>query len=290
MMSVLKVYKLTKSYRTHSWAKPKTVLHNISFEVASGGMTGFLGINGSGKSTTIKCLLNLIAPDSGDISFFGLQFRDDIKKRVAYLPEKPQLYDHLTGEEFLNFTLRLSGKYSSNEISKRVDEYLEKVQLMDSRKYKIREYSKGMYQRIGLAQAISRDADFIILDEPMSDLDPAGRHLVKTILRQIQAEKKVSILMSSHLLQDIEDLCQSIVILNKGYTKYSGPTIDFMKSIKPTYEIQYYKNGQVISVQVDKNLLQSKIDELRKQSLEIVGVYNQNNLEEAFQKFIGVTL
>ncbi len=290
MTSVLKVHELTKSYRSHTWAKPKKVLHNISFEVPAGGMTGFLGINGSGKSTTIKCLLHLIAPDSGDISFFGSQFQDEIKKRVSYLPEKPQLYDHLTGEEFLTFTLKLSGKYSSSEVSKRVDEYLEKVQLKEARKYKIREYSKGMYQRIGLAQAISRDADFIILDEPMSDLDPAGRHLVKTILRQIQSENKTAIFMSSHLLQDIEDLCQNIVILDKGFTKYSGSTIDFMKSIKPTYEIQYYKGGQVLSIQIDQTLLQAKIDELRKDKLEIVGVYNQSNLEEAFQKFIGVDL
>lgn len=289
-MDALSVKNLSKSYKSSPFQLPKKVLHNISFQVPSGGMTGFLGINGSGKSTTIKCLLELVYPDSGDVLFFGEKISAKVKKRISFLPEKPQLYDHLTGEEFLKFTLELSGDFSSKEIQSRTQEYLEKVQLYDARKSKIREYSKGMYQRIGLAQAISRKADFIILDEPMSDLDPAGRHLVKSILKDIQSKGETTVFLSSHLLQDVEDLCQNIVILDKGHTRYSGSTLDFIKTIKPTYELQYILNGKLNLRNTDQVSLQNEIDNLRKHNAEIIGVYNQSNLEEAFQKFIGTKL
>ncbi len=289
-MDALNVKNLSKSYKSSPFSPHKKVLHNISFQIPSGGMTGFLGINGSGKSTTIKCLLELVYPDSGDVLFFGEKISAKVKKRISYLPEKPQLYDHLTGEEFLKFTLELSGDFSSKEIQSRTQEYLEKVQLYDARKSKIREYSKGMYQRIGLAQAISRKADFIILDEPMSDLDPAGRHLVKSILKDIQSKGETTVFLSSHLLQDVEDLCQNIVILDKGHTRYFGSTLDFIKTIKPTYELQYILNGKLNLRNTDQVSLQNEIDNLRKHNAEIIGVYNQSNLEEAFQKFIGTKL
>lgn len=287
MSPILEVKNLSKSYKSHFYSRSKKALHNISFDIAQGGMTGFLGINGSGKSTTIKCLLELIFPESGEILFFGKKLSPEIKRRISYLSEKPQLYDHLKGDEFLEFTLKLSNQFSLKEIQKKVDETLELVQLTDARSYKLREYSKGMYQRIGLAQAVSRNADFIILDEPMADLDPAGRHLVKTILKDIQTAKNATIFFSSHLLQDIEDLCKNIVILDKGNMKYSGATFDFLKKIKPSYEIHFEEAGRLANITVDQAELQNKIDELRSKKKSIVGIQNQNSLEDAFQKFIG---
>ena len=291
MANVLEVKNLTKSFKRNPWSKPKEVLHNISFALTQGVMTGFLGINGSGKSTTIKCVLDLITPDTGDIRFFGEELSRNVKKRIGYLPEKPQLYDHLTGQEFLDFAIRLSrnnNSVSNIETQKKIDETLELVDLNQAKNFRLREYSKGMYQRMGLAQAIIRNPELIILDEPMSDLDPAGRSLVKDILKRIQSEKKVSVFISSHLLQDIEDLCPEIVILNEGEMKYTGHTLSFINKLNPKFEITVDNHNEFSTISVDSEEgLQSEIDKLRSQKIKIVTIQNQKSLEEAFKNFIG---
>ncbi len=291
MANVLEVKNLTKSFKRNPWSKPKEVLHNISFSLSQGVMTGFLGINGSGKTTTIKCVLDLITPDSGDIKFFGEELSRNVKKRIGFLPEKPQLYDHLTGGEFLDFALKLSRNdisTSNAESEKKIDEILELVDLKNAKESRLREYSKGMYQRMGLAQAIIRNPQLVILDEPMSDLDPAGRSLVKDILKRIQSEKKVSIFISSHLLQDIEDLCPEIVILNQGEMKYTGQTLSFINKLNPKFEITFESQNSFKTVSVDsEEKLQSEIDKLRNQKLNIITIQNQKSLEEAFKSFIG---
>lgn len=285
MEKVLKVKGLNKSFKSSPFSKPHKVLHNISFELTSGIMTGFLGINGSGKTTTIKCLLELIQKDSGEILFFNNQkLSNDVKRRIAYLPEKPQLYEHLTGEEFLTFALRLSGKNINKSV---IDETLELVELKQAKKLRLREYSKGMYQRMGLAQSLIRSPEFVILDEPMSDLDPAGRSLVKDILKRIKSEKNVSIFISSHLLQDIEDLCSDIVILNQGEVKYNGATLSFINKLNPQFEIQFEENQKINTMlATSEEELQLKIDSLRKNNINILQIQNQKSLEEAFKNLI----
>lgn len=291
MANVLEVKNLTKSFKRTPWSKPKEVLHNISFSLSQGVMTGFLGINGSGKTTTIKCVLDLITPDAGEIKFFGEEISRNVKKRIGFLPEKPQLYDHLTGGEFLHFALKLSRRddsLSTEGYDKRIDEILDLVDLRQAKELRLREYSKGMYQRMGLAQAIIRNPELVILDEPMSDLDPAGRSLVKDILKRIQAEKKVSIFISSHLLQDIEDLCPEIVILNQGEMKYTGQTLSFINKLNPKFEITFENQNKFTKVSVDsEEKLQSEIDKLRNQKMNIITIQNQKSLEEAFKNFIG---
>lgn len=291
MANVLEVIDLKKSFKRNPWSTPKKVLHNISFSLTQGMMTGFLGINGSGKTTTIKCVLDLITPDSGDIKFFGQKISRRVKKQIGFLPEKPQLYDHLTGSEFLDFALKLSRNdvsKSALESNKRIDEILDLVDLKNAKEFRLREYSKGMYQRMGLAQAIIRNPDLMILDEPMSDLDPAGRSLVKDILKRIQAEKKVSIFISSHLLQDIESLCPEIVILNEGEVKYTGQTLSFINKLNPKFEITFEDQNKFKTMSVDsEEKLQSEIDKLRSQKMNIVTIQNQKSLEEAFKNFIG---
>jgi ABC-2 type transport system ATP-binding protein len=290
MANVLEVKNLQKSFKRNPWSKPKKVLHNISFGLTQGVMTGFLGINGSGKTTTIKCALDLITPDSGEILFFGENISRNIKKRIGFLPEKPQLYDHLTGGEFLEFAMKLSrSEVSSSKINmqKKIDEILELVDLDNAKYFRLREYSKGMYQRMGLAQAIARNPDLMILDEPMSDLDPAGRSLEKDILKRIQTEKKVSVFISSHLLQDIESLCPEIVILNEGEVKYTGPTLSFINKLNPNFEITYENQNKFHTVSVDSEAkLQAEIDKLRNQKMNIITIQNQKSLEEAFKNFI----
>lgn len=291
MANILEVKDLKKSFKRNPWSTPKKVLHNISFNLSQGVMTGFLGINGSGKTTTIKSVLDLISPDSGEIKFFGQPISRSVKKRIGFLPEKPQLYDHLSGEEFLSFALRLSRNevsHSSAEVGKRIDEILELVDLKHAKHFRLREYSKGMYQRMGLAQAIIRNPELMILDEPMSDLDPAGRSLVKDILRRIQSEKKVSVFISSHLLQDIESLCPEIVILNEGEVKYTGQTLSFINKLNPNFEITFESGSKFSTVSVDsEEKLQSEIDRLRSQKMNIITIQNQKSLEEAFKNFIG---
>lgn len=290
MADILEVKNLQKSFKRNPWSKPKKVLHNISFGLQQGVMTGFLGINGSGKTTTIKCALDLISPDSGEILFFGEKISRNIKKRIGFLPEKPQLYDHLTGEEFLSFAIKLSrSEVSASKINmqKKIDEILELVDLKNAKYFRLREYSKGMYQRMGLAQAIIRNPDLMILDEPMSDLDPAGRSLEKDILKRIQTEKKVSVFISSHLLQDIESLCPEIVILNEGEVKYTGPTLNFINKLNPNFEITYENQNKFSTISVNsEEKLQSEIDKLRSQKMNIITIQNQKSLEEAFKNFI----
>jgi len=289
MEKVLRVKNLKKTFYVGFWRKPKKVLHNISFDLTAGVMTGFLGINGTGKTTTIKSVLELIYPDAGEVTFFdNLPLSNEVKQKIAYLPEKPQLYDHLTGEEFLEFSANLSGKKFDKPISYYIDEVLDLVELKEAKEFRLREYSKGMYQRMGLAQAILRDPKLMILDEPMSDLDPAGRTLVKDILRKIQIEKKVSIFISSHLLQDIETLCKEIVILSKGEVKYTGSTMEFVNKLNPRFEIFYSQQKSPIQsvITESEDDLQAKIDSLRNQKSNIVAIQNQKSLEEAFKNFI----
>lgn len=290
MTKVLEIKNLKKSFRRTPWSKPKEILHEISFSLSRGVMTGFLGINGSGKTTTIKCALDLITPDSGEILLFSQPISQEGKRKIGFLPEKPQLYDHLSGYEFLQFASRLSGNQGSAtraEIDKRIDEILDLVDLRAAKKARLREYSKGMYQRMGLAQAIIRNPDLMILDEPMSDLDPAGRSLVKDILKRIQAERNVSVFISSHLLQDIEDLCSEIVILNDGQVNYTGPTLSFINKLNPKFEITYEENNSIRSITVEsEENLQVEIDRLRKEKNNIMNIQNQKSLEEAFKNFI----
>ncbi len=289
MNKILEVKDLKKKFRTDFWKPAKNVLHNISFGLTSGSMTGFLGVNGAGKSTTIKCILGFITPDSGEILFFENQKLDNqIRQKISYLPEKPQLYDFLTGREFLNFTLLLSGEEGASQKEKKIDEILELVDLKAAQSYRLREYSKGMYQRMGLAQAILRNSQFMFLDEPMADLDPSGRALVKEILKYLQAKKEMTVLMSSHLLQDIEDLCDQIVILDKGEVKYSGETRSFINKLNPKFEIQYcdqHLGNQIMMVDSEEEV-QKSIDFLRKEKKEILSIQNQKSLESAFKSFI----
>lgn len=188
------------------------------------------------------------------------------------------------------FALKLSRNdisMSRHNAEKKIDEILELVDLKNAKYARLREYSKGMYQRMGLAQAIVRNPELMILDEPVSDLDPAGRALVKDILKRIQTEKKVSVFISSHLLQDIEDLCPEIVILNEGEVKYTGPTLSFINKLNPKFEITVENQNKYSVISVDsEEKLQSEIDKLRSQKMNIVSIQNQKSLEEAFKNFI----
>ncbi|ASD64639.1 ABC transporter ATP-binding protein [Bdellovibrio bacteriovorus] len=226
-MAVLSIEKLNKTFKGGLFEKDRHVLRDVTFSLPEGQTSGFVGSNGAGKTTTIKCLFDFIRPDSGQINFFGSPLTSESKTRIGYLPERPYLYEFLTGMEFLRLHWNLCYGASMKDFHERAHEALKKVDLFEARDRRLRTYSKGMLQRIGIAQAILTRPDLLILDEPMSGLDPDGRAMVKDILREEQ-KRGVSLFFSSHLLQDMEELCTHLVVINRGQILYDGVLNSFM--------------------------------------------------------------
>ncbi len=227
MQPILKVTGLRKSFPGSFWEKPKQVLHDLSFNVYPNRATGFVGNNGSGKTTSLKCILQFIRIGQGNIEFFGSELNLAAKSRIGYLPERPYLYEFMTCLEFLLFHWKLCGHAGGEKFVARADEVLKQVDLLESKNKRLRQFSKGMLQRAGLAQAILNHPEFLILDEPMSGLDPDGRILVKEILAR-ELQRGASIFFSSHLLQDMEELCEDLVVINNGRILYNGPLKSFV--------------------------------------------------------------
>lgn len=264
----------------------KQILHDVSFEIPKGSVTGFVGVNGAGKTTSIKALLGFLECQSGQIKYFGEPgLTSQVKERLGYLPERPYFYEYLTGREFLAFHWELQGKKMGPEFLKREDEVLKSVDLERGRHVRLRQYSKGMLQRIGIAQAILHRPEFLILDEPMSGLDPDGRQLIKSIMREL-SKSGTTLFFSSHLLQDMEELCDRLVIIDAGKIIFSGRIGSLLDTQVGDVELAYRFLGQE-SIQHEKvpsAHLQSRIDELRRDRNEILWIARpQVSLEQAFQ-------
>ncbi|HMP90258.1 MAG TPA: ABC transporter ATP-binding protein [Kiritimatiellia bacterium] len=220
-LEVKSVSKIFKDF----WRRPKvTAVNDISFQIKRGEIFGLLGPNGSGKSTTIKMILGLLYPTRGIIDVLGRSPRDvKVKRRIGYLPEESYLYPYLSSAETLDFYGRLFDLKSS-ERKRRMDQLLDMIGLKHARRRIVGEFSKGMARRIGLAQSLINDPDFIILDEPTSGLDPLGCRQVKDLILTL-AKRGKTILLTSHLLADVEDLCDRVAILYNGSIQAQG-TID----------------------------------------------------------------
>lgn len=226
-MPILEAQDLCKSFKTGFFETKKQVLFNVSFSLPEGKTSGFVGNNGSGKTTTIKCIFDFIRPDGGVVLFKGQPLSRQMKGRIGYLPERPYLYEFLTGMEFLRLHWNLCHQGGQGDFIDKAHAALKKVDLFEARDKKLRQFSKGMLQRAGLAQAILNEPELLILDEPMSGLDPDGRLIVKDILRE-QQRRGVNIFFSSHLLQDMEELCHHLVVINAGKVIYDGALPTFM--------------------------------------------------------------
>jgi len=206
---------LCKTFYTGFWRKKRVGLDALNLQVNEGEILGYLGPNGSGKTTTFKLLLGLITPTRGTIEFFGQDIHDgEYRNVVGYLPENPYFYSYLTAEESLLFHGRLCGM-ESRSLRLRVDEMLEQVGLQQVRKRQLRKFSRGMLQRIGIAQALINDPKVLILDEPMSGLDPFGRKQMRDIILSCRDQGK-TVLFSSHILSDVELMCNRAAILLHG--------------------------------------------------------------------------
>jgi ABC-2 type transport system ATP-binding protein len=223
---------LTKDFRTGFWrSRPHRGLDALSLEVPQGGVFGLLGPNGAGKSTTLKILVNLLWPSSGRAEVWGRPPGDvDVRKRLGFLPEHPTFYDHLSAEELLTYFAGLFG-YSPAERRVRANRFLDLVGIGADRRRLLRHYSKGMVQRVGIAQALINDPELVILDEPMSGLDPVGRRDVRDLILQLRDEGR-TVIFSSHILSDAELLCSRVGILARGRLVAAG-TLSELTAARP---------------------------------------------------------
>ena len=212
--TAISIKNIKKTYRVGFWGKPFLALKNLNLEVEKGEILGYLGPNGSGKTTTFKVLLDLIRPDSGHIEIFGLPVGRAARKRIGFLPENPYFYMYLTAFESLHFHGQLKGM-SNPERKKRIPDLLELVGLAHASDRPLKKFSRGMLQRIGIAQALINDPDVLILDEPMSGLDPNGRKRMRDIILSCRNQGK-TVIFSSHILSDVEIMCDRAAIIRQG--------------------------------------------------------------------------
>jgi ABC-2 type transport system ATP-binding protein len=225
---VVETRNLSKTYRDFWGRRKKTALKPLDLEIRRGEIFGLLGPNGSGKTTTMKLLLGLIFPTSGDALVFGRDASDVTKnERIGYLPEESYLYKFLDADETLDFYGRLFDM-PPEERRRRADMLIEMVGLGRDRKRQLREYSKGMTRRIGVAQALINDPELVLLDEPTSGLDPIGTREMKDLIIDLKARGK-TVIMCSHLLADVEDVCDRIAVLHLGELKELGRVEDLLR-------------------------------------------------------------
>jgi ABC-2 type transport system ATP-binding protein len=235
-VTVLDLVDIHKSYRSHLSIRKYWILRALSLSIREGEIFGFIGTNGAGKTTTIKVALGLLFPDQGSVRLFGEDAsKVELRRRVGFLPENPYLYDYLTGEEFLDFHARLFG-LDPPARRRRVRELLEQVGLKNRGDRQLRHYSKGMLQRIGLAQALINDPEFVVLDEPMSGLDPIGRREVRDIILGLKARGR-TVFFSTHILSDTEMICDRVGLLVKGSLKAVGTIEELVSRDVPYWEV-----------------------------------------------------
>jgi ABC-2 type transport system ATP-binding protein len=226
MTAILRTEKLRVEYRSREMKQAtKVALRELDLEVGAGEVFGFLGPNGAGKTTTMNVLLGFVPPTSGSAYLFGIDVRQPIaRQRIGYLPELTYYYKFLTAEELLRFYAKIFG-LSRAESSRRIPELLKLVELEHAAKRPIKSYSKGMQQRVGLAQALINNPDLLILDEPTSGLDPLGRMKVRGIIQRLKNEGK-TVFFSSHELGEVESVCDRVAIIHQGELKAIGRVAD----------------------------------------------------------------
>jgi ABC-2 type transport system ATP-binding protein len=274
---IIETRNLTKVYRDF-WGRPKVqALKALDLQVYRGEIFGLLGPNGSGKTTTIKLLLGLLFPTEGDALIFNEPTTNVEKnERIGYLPEESYLYKFLNAEETLHFYGRLF-KIGSAERAKRVDRLIDMVGLSAAKHRQLREYSKGMQRRIGLAQALINNPELILLDEPTSGLDPIGTAEIKELIRDLRAQGK-TIVLSGHLLADMQDICDRIAILHRGELKELGKVSDLLTVQDVT---------QIKTRELSPAALQEVRDVITRHGAELLAVdHPTTTLEELFLRIV----
>jgi ABC-2 type transport system ATP-binding protein len=256
-MSVVEINNLTKDYEIGFLRKRKVrALDGLTLSIEGGQIFGFLGANGAGKTTTLKLLMRLIFPTAGSARILGQDFQNvSVHQRIGYLPENPYFYDYLTAREFLDYCAQLFG-LDAPVRRKRAADLLARVRLDEKRwDTQLRKFSKGMLQRVGLAQSIINDPEIVFLDEPMSGLDPIGRREVRDLIASLRQEGK-TVFMCSHILSDIEVLCDRVAILRGGKLAQQGRLDDLRQQSSADHQVEVIVSGverQSLSAQLPAN-------------------------------------
>ncbi|TKJ28283.1 multidrug ABC transporter ATP-binding protein [bacterium (candidate division B38) B3_B38] len=280
MIPAIEIKNLYKSFRSGFFLKKQLVLHNLSLQVQQGEAFGFLGPNGAGKTTTIRIINGLSYPDQGEVFIFGKENTNvGVKARVGFLPEEPYFYHHLTGWEFLDFYSQLFG-YSRRYRHKRIAFLLELIGLQEYADMQLRKYSRGMLQRIGLAQALINDPQLVILDEPMSSLDPIGRRMVRDIIIDLGKRGK-TVFFSSHILSDVEMVCDRVAIIIGGRIISVGKIGELVKEKVDFHEIvldgistdKLVPEFEVISHETNRTLIKVEGEEGIQRALTFIKVH-----------------
>lgn len=303
-MPVVEITNLTKDYEVGFWRKRKVrALDGLSLSVDGGQIFGFLGANGAGKTTTLKLLMRLIFPTNGSARILGHDINDvSMHERIGYLPENPYFYDYLTAREFLEYCAEIFG-LPATERRKRTADLLARVKLDEKRwDTQLRKFSKGMLQRVGLAQSLVNDPEIVFLDEPMSGLDPVGRREVRDLIAALRDEGK-TVFMCSHILSDIEVLCDQVAILKRGRLAQvghldelrgstdgparmevmaTGTDVETLKQHLPETEISPTPRGLRIEIS-SENEIDGVLSALREAGGKVVSVQPiKQSLEELF--------
>lgn len=274
--AILKLSDLSKSYKKGLGLKRFFGLKNMSLEINQGEVLGVIGPNGAGKTTTFKLILGLIFPDSGSIEFGPslTQNGSDPKSRIGFLPENPYFYSYLSVEEAIDFYARLFN-YNRAERRTRVEELLNLVGMTYARKRLLGKLSRGMLQRVGIAQALVNDPELLILDEPMSGLDPMGRKEIRDIIINF-GKKGKTVIFSSHILSDVEMICDRVAMIMGGELTASGHTDSVLDQGAKEWEVEYSGPELVLGEQIN----QQRCAVERKGMKQIIKIYDQASVAD----------
>ena len=287
-MPAIEILGLQKTYWVGFWRKrAKRALRPFHLAVEEGEIFGFLGPNGAGKTTTLKLLMGLVFPTAGSARILGMDANDPrVKAQIGFLPEQPYFYDYLTARELLEYYGQLSG-VAAKDRAKKVEAMLQRVGLPDAGDIQLRKFSKGMLQRVGIAQAILHDPKVVFLDEPMSGLDPMGRREVRDLIEQLKKEGKI-VFFSTHILSDAEALCDRVAIIHLGELRSVGVVADLTASMQGKVELiwrsamvpasiralgaECHITGDTVRAVLAENKQDAAIDALRLEKLRLVSV------------------
>jgi ABC-2 type transport system ATP-binding protein len=283
---MIEFVNITKKFQANFWEKYFLALDNVSFKINSGDLVGFLGANGAGKTTLIKILMDFSRQSSGEIKFDKIlgSNQEIIKSNIGYLPERAYLYQHLTGREFLEYAGHLNS-ISRSDLRILIKKWSEKMQIDYALDRLIRGYSKGMQQRVGFISALMHKPKFLVLDEPLSGLDPVGRKEFKSILKELNFDG-TTIFFSSHIVSDVEEICNQVVFIEKGKLIYNG-SIDelIIKHSNNDYQIKYFKDSVIHALNVKETDKNKVLSDLITSNVNIVELEKEKpKLEEIIYK------
>lgn len=287
-MAAIEILGLEKTYSVGFWRKrPKRALCPLHLQVEEGEILGFLGPNGAGKTTTLKLLMGLVYPTAGSARILGMEINDPrMKAQIGFLPEQPYFYDYLTARELLAYYGQLSG-VPARERSRKVDEVLHRVGLPEAAGLQLRKFSKGMLQRVGIAQAILHEPKVVFLDEPMSGLDPMGRREVRDLMEQLKLQGK-TVFFSTHILSDAEALCDRVAIIHLGELRGVGAVADLTASVHGKIELiwegtlaptsikglgaECHVSGDTVRAILPEEKQDAALDALRRERLRLISL------------------